>query len=426
MRELDLAGPRLPRGLRRTGGLFVPFEDGSSIQLWNDDERCEEEIRRFAPGDLAGWRAMHGGEAPAARRPPARRRRTTSGSARRPTREEIERRLGGDAEARGAALRVVDGRAGRAVPRRRAAAARLSRPGSDRHQREPARPRHRVDLLPPRVGPDGRDGRARGATCEGGMGMVSFILCDIAREAGRRRGRRACRSRGSCRARGRAGVGRADPGAAASSPTPTRERRSRCWAAAPTRRGPAGRADPDRGRDGQGEHDAHRAAQLHRPARHARAAPHRPGEHAAHQGRSGATHPPAANEGVLPPRTWNELYLQTVLRPERGAAGMHTLSVFAQYVPQPVHGGDWDTRREEVGRTVVDSIARFCSNLPGARSSRSRCSVRRTSSGGWGSPAGTSSRARSCRTTCGTGGCRPGRRCRASSSAARGRIRAGA
>ena len=26
-------------------GLFVPFLDGSSIQLWDDDERCEEEIR---------------------------------------------------------------------------------------------------------------------------------------------------------------------------------------------------------------------------------------------------------------------------------------------------------------------------------------------------------------------------------------------
>ena len=57
IRELDLPG----RGFRwfpAVGGLFVPFEDGSSIQLWNDDARCEAEITRFAPGDLAGWRAM--------------------------------------------------------------------------------------------------------------------------------------------------------------------------------------------------------------------------------------------------------------------------------------------------------------------------------------------------------------------------------
>src|SRR3954447_12092068 len=49
------------RGFRWTpaaAGLFVPFDDGSSIQLWDDEERCEAEIRRLAPGDLDGWRAM--------------------------------------------------------------------------------------------------------------------------------------------------------------------------------------------------------------------------------------------------------------------------------------------------------------------------------------------------------------------------------
>src|ERR1035438_704930 len=39
-------------------GLFVPFLDGSSIQLWDDDERCAEEVRALAPGDVEGWRAM--------------------------------------------------------------------------------------------------------------------------------------------------------------------------------------------------------------------------------------------------------------------------------------------------------------------------------------------------------------------------------
>ena len=39
-------------------GLFVPFLDGSSIQLWDDDSACEAEIRRYAPRDVEGWRAM--------------------------------------------------------------------------------------------------------------------------------------------------------------------------------------------------------------------------------------------------------------------------------------------------------------------------------------------------------------------------------
>jgi phytoene dehydrogenase-like protein len=55
--ELDLIG----RGLQwypADPGLFVPFEDGSSVQLWSDDDRAEAEIRRFAPADVPGWRAM--------------------------------------------------------------------------------------------------------------------------------------------------------------------------------------------------------------------------------------------------------------------------------------------------------------------------------------------------------------------------------
>src|SRR6516162_9200508 len=40
-----------------TNGLFVPFDDGSSIQLWEDDEACAEEVGHFAPRDVAGWHA---------------------------------------------------------------------------------------------------------------------------------------------------------------------------------------------------------------------------------------------------------------------------------------------------------------------------------------------------------------------------------
>ena len=55
--ELDLPGHGF-RWFPADAGLFVPFDDGASIQLWDDDARCEEEIRRLAPGDLDGWRAL--------------------------------------------------------------------------------------------------------------------------------------------------------------------------------------------------------------------------------------------------------------------------------------------------------------------------------------------------------------------------------
>ena len=45
---------------------------------------------------------------------------------------------------------------------------------------------------------------------------------------------------------------------------------------------------------------------------------------------------------------------------------MHTMSVFAQYVPHTFAEGDWETRRTEVGELAINSIARYCSNLPGA------------------------------------------------------------
>ncbi len=41
-----------------SNGLFVPFEDGSSVQLYDDDEQCETEVARLSPGDREGWRAM--------------------------------------------------------------------------------------------------------------------------------------------------------------------------------------------------------------------------------------------------------------------------------------------------------------------------------------------------------------------------------
>src|SRR5580704_9347147 len=40
-------------------GLFVPFHDGSSVQLWDDDDQCEAEIRALSPGDVSGLRAMN-------------------------------------------------------------------------------------------------------------------------------------------------------------------------------------------------------------------------------------------------------------------------------------------------------------------------------------------------------------------------------
>jgi phytoene dehydrogenase-like protein len=77
-------------------------------------------------------------------------------------------------------------------------------------------------------------------------------------------------------------------------------------------------------------------------------------------------HHRSANQGLLPPRLWAELYLQTVFDDSVVPEGLHTLSVFCQYVPNQFREGSWDQRRDEVGQVAIDSIARFCSNLPRA------------------------------------------------------------
>jgi phytoene dehydrogenase-like protein len=70
--------------------------------------------------------------------------------------------------------------------------------------------------------------------------------------------------------------------------------------------------------------------------------------------------------GELPERLWCELYFQTAVDPSVAPEGVHTMSVFAQYVPHTFARGDWDSRREEVRRLALESIGRFCSNIPGA------------------------------------------------------------
>ena len=73
-----------------------------------------------------------------------------------------------------------------------------------------------------------------------------------------------------------------------------------------------------------------------------------------------------ARAGELPPRLWTELYFQTSADPSVAPPGKHLMSVFAQYVPYAFAEGNWDTRRAEVGEVAMNSIARYCSNLPDA------------------------------------------------------------
>jgi phytoene dehydrogenase-like protein len=64
-----------------------------------------------------------------------------------------------------------------------------------------------------------------------------------------------------------------------------------------------------------------------------------------------------------PAPEWCELYFQTPYDPSVAPPGRHTMSVFAQYAPYHLAAGDWVSRRQEIGRRVLDTVARFAPDL---------------------------------------------------------------
>ena len=358
--ELDLPGHGF-RWMPAVGGLFVPFEDGSSIQLWNEDARCEAEIARFAPKDLAGWRAMQGVK----RRLRDALRPEGDGDLwldPTPHRDEIERRLRGDSEARSllfewSMVELVE----RYLSDERMHLAYLGQGviGTNASPHDPGTASVWFHHASGRMfGQPGTWGYV-----EGGMGMVSFLLCDIARELGaviatgtrveRILPREGVELASGERIRAPQVISNADPAVTL---------RLLGDAADP------GWAEQVRALPTQGVTAKVNLRLSELPDFTARPGVSRPH----HTGQINTpltkdewrSHHRAANEGLLPPRTWNELYLHTVFDRSVVPDGVHTLSVFAQYVPNRFREGDWDSRRDEVGQVVVRSIGRFSSNMP--------------------------------------------------------------
>ena len=59
-----------------------------------------------------------------------------------------------------------------------------------------------------------------------------------------------------------------------------------------------------------------------------------------------------------------EVYFQTAYDPSVAPPGRHLVSVFAQYAPYELAEGDWDGRRAEIGRLIMDAMASFAPDLP--------------------------------------------------------------
>jgi phytoene dehydrogenase-like protein len=345
------------RWIPADGGLFVPFEDGTSVQLWEDEERCLAEVERLSPGDVDGYRAMSALLRRVADllRPPDER---DVWLGRAPSRGELAARVEHDPEALGLLFewsqaelldRYLDD------SRLRSALMGQGVIGTNASPFDAGTASIHFHHSSGRVDPDlpGTWGFV-----VGGMGTVSFLLHDAATEAG---------------AVVAAGVPVAaivpqegvvlDDGTTIHAPVVVAnadpqvtlrllgEHADTAWRAeveaVPTlgctakvtlalSRPPDFVARPG----GEGEH--HRA-QVNTPLTD-------------EQWRAGFA---AASAGGLPELLWTEDYLQTAFDPSIAPPGKHLMSVFAQYVPYHLDGG-WDVRRDEVGRLAIASIGRFC------------------------------------------------------------------
>lgn len=361
--ELEL--PR--RGYRWTpasGGYFVPFDDGSSIQLWDDEAKADAELRRFSPADVKGRHDMHGlmNKICDALRPLDDR---DTWLHRAPPRSEIESRLGHDRDAIGLLFDwsmaelmenfLVDERMQMAYMGQGVVGS-----GASPFDRGTASIyyHHFCGRL------DGGDPGGWGYVT-GGMGMVSFLIHDAAVEAG------ATVATGTPVARIIPGEGvelasgerihapivisNADPvvtarllGEAAESSW--KRRVDAVPMASLTVKLNAALSELPNFTARPGTRMPHHLATINTPLTKAEWR---------------ACHTDAI-AGRLPQRVWTEMYLQTAYDPSVAPPGGHIMSVFSQYVPHRFADGTWDTNRESVGDLVLSSIGRFTSNLPAA------------------------------------------------------------
>jgi phytoene dehydrogenase-like protein len=361
LKELDLPA----RGFEwfpARAGMFVPFEDGESIQLWDDDVQCDAEVARLAPGDLEGWRAL----CDLKRRLRDALRPAGDGDlwlGRAPSRAKLDERIGADGEARKllfewSMVEFVE----HYLTDERLQVALLGQGviGTNASPFDPGTASIHFHHASGRLG--GMPGMW--GYVKGGIGMVSFLLCDVARAAGAVVATdvpvaRVVPGQGVELAAGERidapiVVVNADPRVALRLLDDAADAAWRARVEAIPMTGctvklnVALRALPDFNAR-PGTRRDHHLGQINTPLSKA-------DWQAAFA---------AARAGMLPRRLWTELYFQTAHDRSVAPEGVETMSVFAQYVPHTFATGDWDSRRQEVADLALASISHYCRNIPG-------------------------------------------------------------
>ena len=337
--------------------LWCPFEDGTSITLWNDPARSAAAVGELSPGDVDGYLAY---EALFARIRQALRhgaRDTWVGAS--PDPPELAELLGHDREA----MEVVFESSIAEVVERHVADERLR---TALHGQgiigTYAGPRDRgtaaVHLLHASGTLEGEPG-AWGYV-NGGMGRVAFAMAEAALEAG------AVLASGVAVAaimpgegvvleggeliRSRVVVSNADPkrtlSLCADGVPPSFGARVAAWRTdSPVIKVNCGLSKLPAFPAAPGDVNVHRAMVTISTGVDATQA-------ACERSRLGEPSP-----------SWCELYFHTAYDASVAPPGGHAMSVFAQYVPYRLAQGDWDARRDEIGDAVIAEVARFAPSV---------------------------------------------------------------
>jgi phytoene dehydrogenase-like protein len=73
----------------------------------------------------------------------------------------------------------------------------------------------------------------------------------------------------------------------------------------------------------------------------------------------------ASKYGEFSKAPYLDVTIPTILDPGLAPDGKHVLSAYVQFAPYKLREGDWDSRRKELGDTVIKTLATYAPNLPG-------------------------------------------------------------
>jgi phytoene dehydrogenase-like protein len=73
----------------------------------------------------------------------------------------------------------------------------------------------------------------------------------------------------------------------------------------------------------------------------------------------------ASKYGEFASAPYLDVTIPTVLDASLAPEGKHVMSAYVQFAPFTLRDGDWESRRTELGQTVVKTLAQYAPNLPG-------------------------------------------------------------